>query len=723
MSSNPIRELMSHTDDDVNTNLCFAHPSHIHNSIPPHHNHQQQPGSLVPISDHFNSPPMTPITDGTPNASFGSHFFRDQLTIGSTVDGPLGITKPPISKDYFPKGKITKKSLAKFVRDLRKVDPNLTDEDAACLAATYIFESESHSRLFYRVSACRQMAGQRAPLPHLSDHLQEVYNLWKHKGKKGKRPEGGDEIDGTIDGTRRISNGHPAPTSVLKTVAAEEADDKGIAVVQFSSSHAVVLENAGKVDITLNRFGRMDNAFSCVVQTLDRTAVGGVDYKPIRETVQFGPGENEKALSVEIVDDKNWNPDKVFLIRLTLEGVDEERDDVAKGRVCLMTVTIVDDDEPGIVSFSRRLVAMGEGVGSAVIPVIREHGSDGEIIVKYKTVDGTAKSGRDYEGGEGEVTFVHGETTKEITIPISNDLEEERDEYFEVVLTSATGGAKLGKIRRAMVTVTNDDDYNTAIGRLLKKVKINRDGLRLHRDAWIEQFWSALKVDLPEQEEEADGRSTPSSTSESTVPTGTLLDYLLHVLSFFWKILFAALPPVGIWGGWLTFFSSLIVIGILTAIVGDVASTFGCLVGLEKSVNAITFVALGTSLPDLFASRTAARMERFADNAIGNVTGSNSVNVFLGLGLPWLIAAAYWTVKGENFKVSAGSLGFSVGLYTAMSLIATGVLLARRMLPSLGRGELGGPPSFAWLTCLLFVFLWFVYIALSALQSYNLIGL
>src|SRR5687768_14185504 len=63
-SSNPIRELMSHNDDDVNTNLCFAHPSHIHNSIPPHHNHQQQPGSLVPISDHFNSPPMTPITDG-----------------------------------------------------------------------------------------------------------------------------------------------------------------------------------------------------------------------------------------------------------------------------------------------------------------------------------------------------------------------------------------------------------------------------------------------------------------------------------------------------------------------------------------------------------------------------------------------------------------------------------------------------------------------------------
>jgi solute carrier family 8 (sodium/calcium exchanger) len=54
-------------------------------------------------------------------------------------------------------------------------------------------------------------------------------------------------------------------------------------------------------------------------------------------------------------------------------------------------------------------------------------------------------------------------------------------------------------------------------------------------------------------------------------------------------------------------------------------------------------VALGTSLPDLFASRAAAMNEKYADNAIGNVTGSNSVNVFLGLGLPWLIASIYHT--------------------------------------------------------------------------------
>ena len=37
-----------------------------------------------------------------------------------------------------------------------------------------------------------------------------------------------------------------------------------------------------------------------------------------------------------------------------------------------------------------------------------------------------------------------------------------------------------------------------------------------------------------------------------------------------------------------------------------------------------------------------------ADAAIINVTGSNSVNVFLGLGLPWTVAAVIWAVRGQT---------------------------------------------------------------------------
>ena len=86
-------------------------------------------------------------------------------------------------------------------------------------------------------------------------------------------------------------------------------------------------------------------------------------------------------------------------------------------------------------------------------------------------------------------------------------------------------------------------------------------------------------------------------------------------------------------------------IGLVTCIVGDLATIFGCLIGLKPEVTAILFVALGTSLPDLFASKTAAVNEKYADASVGNVTGSNSVNVFLGLGTPWVIATIYHTAK------------------------------------------------------------------------------
>merc|ERR1711972_620438 len=101
-------------------------------------------------------------------------------------------------------------------------------------------------------------------------------------------------------------------------------------------------------------------------------------------------------------------------------------------------------------------------------------------------------------------------------------------------------------------------------------------------------------------------------------------------------------------------------------------------------ITAITFVALGTSLPDTFASKTAAEQDQHADASIGNVTGSNSVNVFLGLGLPWLMGSIYWAIAGRTpawekkymdipnvmagtsskFAVIGGDLSFSVIVFT-----------------------------------------------------------
>lgn len=50
-------------------------------------------------------------------------------------------------------------------------------------------------------------------------------------------------------------------------------------------------------------------------------------------------------------------------------------------------------------------------------------------------------------------------------------------------------------------------------------------------------------------------------------------------------------------GGYVCFVVSIFSIGVVTAVIGDVASHFGCTLGIRDAVTAIVFVALGTSIP------------------------------------------------------------------------------------------------------------------------------
>lgn len=136
------------------------------------------------------------------------------------------------------------------------------------------------------------------------------------------------------------------------------------------------------------------------------------------------------------------------------------------------------------------------------------------------------------------------------------------------------------------------------------------------------------------------------------------------------------------WGGKAAFFAALFYIGLTTWFVGEMAELLGCVIGIDESVTAITLVALGTSLPDTFASMTAARSSEYADSAIGNVTGSNSVNVFLGLGLPWAVASTYWAVyhQGKSYAVPAGAVAFSVFVFLIVAVFCFIILFGRRIV-------------------------------------------
>ena len=75
----------------------------------------------------------------------------------------------------------------------------------------------------------------------------------------------------------------------------------------------------------------------------------------------------------------------------------------------------------------------------------------------------------------------------------------------------------------------------------------------------------------------------------------------------------------------------------------------------------------------------------------------------------------------SKFMVPSGSLGFSVLVYSVLSLVAISFLMLRRRCGWAGRAELGGPRGSARASAIFMVGLWCVYITLSTLQAYDVI--
>ena len=90
-----------------------------------------------------------------------------------------------------------------------------------------------------------------------------------------------------------------------------------------------------------------------------------------------------------------------------------------------------------------------------------------------------------------------------------------------------------------------------------------------------------------------------------------------------WKLLLATVAGLG-----------LVVLGADVAV--DAATKLATIFGMSERFIGLTVVALGTSLPELFTSVTAARKGN-ADIAIGNIVGSNIFNILFVVGLSSMI--------------------------------------------------------------------------------------
>ncbi len=116
-----------------------------------------------------------------------------------------------------------------------------------------------------------------------------------------------------------------------------------------------------------------------------------------------------------------------------------------------------------------------------------------------------------------------------------------------------------------------------------------------------------------------------------------------------------------------------LLIGLILIVLGsnwmvDSAVTIARLFGLSELVIGLTIISIGTSLPEVATSLSAARKGN-ADIAVANVMGSNLYNILLTLGVTLMIA--------PNFlDVSTKAINFDLPFMVAVSIACIPIFIA-----------------------------------------------
>ncbi|XP_039530106.1 sodium/calcium exchanger 1a isoform X2 [Pimephales promelas] len=657
------------------------------------------------------------------------------------LDGAVDIEDKDMDEDE------ARREMVRILKELKQKHPEKEMEQLVELANYHVLSQQQKSRAFYRCQATRLMTGAGNILK-------------KHAADQARKALG------------------------IHELRSEVSDNDISSKIFFDPGTYQCLENCGTVALNVvRRGGDLTSTVSVEYRTEDGTANAGSDYQFTEGVIVFKPGETEKEIRVDIIDDDIFEEDEHFLVHLSNVKVISEGTDngnpganhvdtlAGLGLPSTATVTIFDDDHAGIFTFEEPMVHVSESIGMMEVKVARTSGARGVVVIPYKTTEGTAKGGgEDFEDTHGVLEFQNDEISKTIKVKILDHEEYDKHANFflelqepewrrrgwtAMLLHECGGFVKTGRdvyrkvqgrdkpIPSTIISITEDGEediltkkeederrvaemgrptlgehvkleviieesyeFKSTVDKLIKKTNL---ALLIGTNSWRDQFVEAITV--------SSGADDDDECGEEKMPS--CFDYVMHFLTVFWKVLFAFVPPTDYWNGWACFIVSIVMIGVLTAFIGDIASHFGCTIGLKDSVTAVVFVALGTSVPDTFASKVAATQDQYADASIGNVTGSNAVNVFLGIGVAWSIAAVYHQAKGEYFRVQPGTLAFSVTLFTIFAFICVAVLMYRRR-PEIG-GELGGPRTPKILTTTLFFSLWLMYIILSSLEAYCII--
>jgi len=253
-----------------------------------------------------------------------------------------------------------------------------------------------------------------------------------------------------------------ATLGVQNTAVVTLADD--VSAIAFSTSSYNVNENGGAVTITVTRTGGALTGPVSVSYATNSVGTGkataGVDYAATSGILTWDANDmTAKTFTVPIIDD-TVAESPVETVNLVLSN---PTGGAILGNTKTALLSIYDDDTT--IAFTSSNYSVNETGGTVTITATRAGQSvAGAISVSYATTTGgTAIANTDYTATSGTLTWAAGDmTNKSFQVTINNNQAYAGDRTVNLALTAPTGGAKLGAIATAVLTISDDEQTGLA---------------------------------------------------------------------------------------------------------------------------------------------------------------------------------------------------------------------------------------------------------------------
>ncbi|HKQ36617.1 MAG TPA: Calx-beta domain-containing protein [Verrucomicrobiae bacterium] len=214
--------------------------------------------------------------------------------------------------------------------------------------------------------------------------------------------------------------------------------------IQFATPEVHVPENQGVAQVGVVRSGDTNLAVSVQYVIQEGTATFNRDFLATNGVLNFAPGEMAKTIPVTIVNDFAVEPDETVLLYLTnVSG------GVPLGGQTAATLFIDNDDTS--VQFASSFYTVNENGGSTAIEIQRVGLLSRANSVRFTTLNGSATNGLDYTGVTNTVSFGVGETSKVVTVQITDDFIFEGNESVQLVLSNPSTNTIIGSSNAVLV--------------------------------------------------------------------------------------------------------------------------------------------------------------------------------------------------------------------------------------------------------------------------------